>query len=262
MRRPGKARNLKPVAVGRAGWGPLRPLPRPAATGSRTCPRGSGQAQVFRNPGCLSRVRSGPEDLDIAAIFSPDGRDVTLLMTAVNAGPAPAGLAFWRQFPQPGRDIMIGDRSRIWALAMNGARARVLRGLHAHGNGEPAELVMRSEARRLRDIMSDKPGRSFSSGSIGRRSAMAYASDPVAEDQRDFIRQVIALLESHRRAGEFDSLVILAEHDVLGNLRHMMPHPLHDMVLREVPKNLLHLPAADLHRAILAELTSAPQVPG
>ena len=153
---------------------------------------------------------------------------------------------------------MIGDRSRIWALAMNGARARILRGLQPPSDALPAELVMKSEARHLRDIMSDKPGRSVSSGSAGRRSAMEYAGDPLAEDQRDFIRQVIALLESHRRAGEFDHLVILAEHDVLGSLRHLMPAPLGAMVLRQVPKNLLHLSPQDLHRAAAQELPNAP----
>ncbi len=79
---------------------------------------------------------------------------------------------------------------------------------------------------------------------------MEYASDPVGEDQRDFVRQVIALLESHRRAGDFDRLAIFAEHDMLGQLREMMPKALADMVVREVPKNLLHLSAQELAEAV------------
>jgi protein required for attachment to host cells len=79
---------------------------------------------------------------------------------------------------------------------------------------------------------------------------MEYGSDPVAEDQREFIRQIIALLESHRRAGDFDKLAIFAEHDMLGQLRQMMPQSLADLVIREVPKNLLHLSAQELAEAV------------
>jgi protein required for attachment to host cells len=79
---------------------------------------------------------------------------------------------------------------------------------------------------------------------------MEYGSDPVAEDQREFIRQIIALLESHRRAGDFDRLAIFAEHDILGHLRQMMPQSLADLVIREVPKNLLHLSTQELAEAV------------
>lgn len=150
------------------------------------------------------------------------------------------------------------DSSKTWALVINGARCRVVRGLYSHGTEAPAELVLRCEARNLRDIMSDKPGRSFASKGGGRRSAIEYASDPVAEDQKEFIRQVISLLESHRRAGDFIRLAIFAEHDVLGHLRQMMPPSLADMVIREVPKNLLHLSTHDLAEVVARELHDGP----
>jgi protein required for attachment to host cells len=102
--------------------------------------------------------------------------------------------------------------------------------------------------------MSDKPGRSFASYGGGRRSSIAYASDPIAEDQQEFIRQIIALLESHRRAGEIRKLAVFAEHDILGHLRQLMPPTLSDLVIREVPKNLLHLSPHELSETVLAEL--------
>jgi len=89
---------------------------------------------------------------------------------------------------------------------------------------------------------------------------MEYASDPLAEDQREFIRQVIALLDSHRRAGDFDRLAIFAEHDMLGNLRQMMPQSLRDKVVREVPKNLLHLPAQELSEVVLRGVKDGPDI--
>lgn len=143
---------------------------------------------------------------------------------------------------------------------MNSDRARVLRGLELHGNGGLIELVLKSDARHLREVMSDKAGRSLFTSGGGRRSAMPQSGNPVAEDHRDFIRQVIALLESHRRAGEFDRLVIYAEPEALGNLRHLMPESLRQMVVREVPRNLVHLSPHDLLRTISDELKNGSHV--
>ena len=146
-------------------------------------------------------------------------------------------------------------------MVINGARCRILREFSGSGDDGLAELVLRSESRKLRDIMSDKPGRSFASAGGGRRSAMEYAGDPVAEDQREFIRQVIALLESHRRAGDLDRLAIFAEHDMLGHLRQLMPQSLRDIVIREVPKNLLHLSTQELAEAVSRDLQDGPGFP-
>jgi protein required for attachment to host cells len=155
---------------------------------------------------------------------------------------------------------MDSANSRTWALVLNGARCRILRGISGSVDDAPPELVLRSESRNLRDIMADKPGRSFASARGGRRSAMEYAGDPLVEDQRDFVRQIIALLESHRRAGDFDKLAIFAEHDMLGHLRQMMPQALSDMVIREVPKNLLHLSAQDLAEAVTRKFGDGPGI--
>lgn len=185
-------------------------------------------------PGCLDRAANArPQILDIDQC----------------AGSRPSATVKDR-FNPGCCGIMARITSKTWALVMNGARCRILRGVSERNDDTPSELVLRSESRNLRDIMSDKPGRSFASSGGGRRSAMEYSSDPVAEDQREFIRQIIALLESHRRAGDFDKLAIFAEHDILGHLRQMMPQSLADRVIREVPKNLLHLSTQELAEAV------------
>lgn len=149
------------------------------------------------------------------------------------------------------------DTSKLWALAINSTQARVVRGFASGENAAPPELALKTEMQKPRDVMSDKPGRSFASKGGGRRSAMEYASDTVVEGQRDFIRQVIQLLESHRRAGDFEKLAIFAEHDMLGLMRQMLPNSLSALVIMEVPKNLLHLSEHELPKAILHELADA-----
>jgi protein required for attachment to host cells len=157
--------------------------------------------------------------------------------------------------------VMSKDTSRTWALAMNGTRARIVRGLGAGGDTGPAELVLRSDGRRLRAMMETRQGRPASSPNGRRRSALENGYDPVAEDRNDFIRQVIAVLDSHRRADEFDRLAVFAERDTLTNLRHLMPQSLQETVLCEVPRNLLHLSARDLSKTVSDELNNGTALP-
>ena len=49
-------------------------------------------------------------------------------------------------------------------------------------------------------------------------------------------------------------MAVFAEHDMLGHLRQMMPRALADLVIREVPKNLLHLSVQDLAEAVERDL--------
>jgi protein required for attachment to host cells len=149
---------------------------------------------------------------------------------------------------------------RTWVLAMNATRARILRRLEDDPddaeNDPPgaAELVLRTESRHLKDVMADAPGRSFSSGSAGRRSAIAYGSDPLAEDERLFVGQVAMLLDAHRRSGDFDRLAVFAEPGTLGMLRRHLPERLRAVITAEVPRNLLHLTPHELRRAVRRDL--------
>ncbi|SFI52155.1 host attachment protein [Albimonas pacifica] len=141
-----------------------------------------------------------------------------------------------------------------WVLVMNSSRARVVRGLPREGSPALPELSMRAPNRRLGELMADKPGRSFASGAPGRRSAMDYGSDPLREHDRDFARQVIAMLEPHRAAGEFRALSIIAAPEMLGHLREAMPPALAAMVRRESDKNIAGVHDSVLLEAIRAEL--------
>jgi protein required for attachment to host cells len=149
---------------------------------------------------------------------------------------------------------MLPHHKRTWALVMNATRARIVRDIHQRPGEAQTELVLKTEAHKLKDIMSDRPGRSFSSGSAGRRSAMAYGSDPLEEDERVFARQVLTLLDTHRRSEDFDALAIYAEPHTLGMIRKEMPAGLRDLVVKEVAKNLVHLSPHDLQETLSADI--------
>lgn len=148
------------------------------------------------------------------------------------------------------------EKRRIWALVMNSVHARIVRSLEWRpGDGEtpPAEIERRIEPKQMRDIMADRPGRSFAS--VGaKRSAMEYGSDPLAEETRGLIREVIEVLEKAHRKGSFRELAIYAEPQVLGELRKMLPKPLQEAVTHEATANYVGLPAHELAAKLAADL--------
>ena len=123
---------------------------------------------------------------------------------------------------------------RTWALVMTPTRARILRRLGETGV-RPAELVLRTQAPRLRALMAGEPG---------------YGMAALAGDDREFVGQVGLLLDTHRRAGEFDGLVLCATPEVLDSLRRGLPGPVWDRVIAEIPQDLLHLSEAELPSTI------------
>lgn len=148
--------------------------------------------------------------------------------------------------------------SGTWALVMSGVRARILRGLEDADGTEPVEIVSRAASTHLRDILSDKPGRSFSSGSSGRRSAMEPGADAVHRDMQDFARETADLLERHHRKGEFVRLAVFAEPKMLGILRAEAPATLWRSVFLELPANLIALPERELRERVREQICSNP----
>jgi protein required for attachment to host cells len=144
-------------------------------------------------------------------------------------------------------------RRKIWALVTNGVRARVVRGLENGDSLDPIEFASKASSTHLRDIMADQAGRSFSSDASGRRSAMEPGSDPVLRDMQDFATETLEFLERHRRAGDFDRLVVVAAPRMLGVVRQEMPSGLKDAVMLEHSANLVQLDEAEL-RARMREM--------
>jgi protein required for attachment to host cells len=114
---------------------------------------------------------------------------------------------------------------RIWYVVMNSNRARILRGLPEPHAPAASELSLQSRHLRLRDHLQDRPTRSFSSGSPGRRSAVEVSSDPLREDLLRFLHDVQDFLAGERQADAFDSLVVVAPDEVIGLWRQALKDP-------------------------------------
>jgi protein required for attachment to host cells len=138
----------------------------------------------------------------------------------------------------------------VWALVMSSTEARIIKGIARGAVEDMPEQSIRTEHKDLSDIMSDKPGRSFSSvGSA--RSAMEYASDPVKDAKRAFVDEAVTLLHRHFVQHDFTHLAIFAGPEMLGLLRDGLPADLQHAVVAEIPKNLLHETPHDLRRIVI-----------
>ncbi|BBD38301.1 hypothetical protein Amn_31810 [Aminobacter sp. Y103A] len=142
-------------------------------------------------------------------------------------------------------------RKKMWILVADGARARIIRRME--GDNEDAalldDLVFEVNHKTLREIMSDRPGRSFASKGR-RRSAMEYASDPVQEQEVQFAITLIEELGRRYADHEFDHLAIVAEPRMLGALRQNLPGVLLSTLVKEVAKDLTKLPKLQLMQAL------------
>lgn len=135
-----------------------------------------------------------------------------------------------------------------WVLIADGAHATVFRH-DGPGKGLTAIKDMTFEAEHLqaKDIMTDKPGRSFSS--VGsNRSAMEYATDPVQMHEARFVKSIADILARKRRAGAFDRLIIAAAPTALGDLRSALDDAVRQTIIAELPKDLINVPRHQLDK--------------
>jgi protein required for attachment to host cells len=140
-------------------------------------------------------------------------------------------------------------KDRVWALVMNSTQARIVQGIAKGQTGDAPDLILHTEHKDLREIMSDKPGRSFSSVGHG-RSAMEYASDPVKDAKRAFVEEAVTLLHQHFVKRDFTHLAVFAGPEMLGLLRDGLTPDLAQVVIMEISKNLLHESPQDLRRIV------------
>ncbi len=137
---------------------------------------------------------------------------------------------------------------RVWALVSNGVRARILRGLGDGSHVEPIELISKAALNHLREAVADKgTAAEKGNGMSGRGSP---ASDPIRSDMLDFARDMLALLERHHRAGDFDWLAIVAPPEMLDILRRELSATMRPSVVLDHPQNLIRLPTAELRATV------------
>jgi protein required for attachment to host cells len=137
-------------------------------------------------------------------------------------------------------------RITTWFLIADGTRARIA---YNDGPGRGIKPVFDEEFRGQnladRDIVSDRPGRTFDSGGEGRH-AKEPPSDPRELEKRNFARGLARRLDEAAHRGDFDRLVLVAPPKVLGNLRALLSAKARAKVTQEIHKDLTQIPLREV----------------
>jgi protein required for attachment to host cells len=107
-----------------------------------------------------------------------------------------------------------------------------------------------------RDLVSDRPGRSYESYG-GARHAIERENDPRHREAVRFARRIARRLDEARRKDEFEQLVVVAGPPFLGLLREEFSRPTKARVVQEIRKDLVHGPLEDLQRHLEARAEAA-----
>ena len=133
-----------------------------------------------------------------------------------------------------------------WILLADGAQARVLENTGpGKGLKQVDGLDWSIEPLQAQDIVTDRPGRSFSSVGSG-RSAMEPKTDPVEHREAEFVKSLAAMLDRKVQQGAFDRLVIAAAPVALGDIRKAISPQVRKTIVAELNKDLTNLPTAQL----------------
>ena len=135
-----------------------------------------------------------------------------------------------------------------WVLLADGSQAKVFSHSGPGTGLKPVtNLLFEEEPLRAREIMADKPGRSYSSVGSG-RSAMEYSTDPVQVREARFVKAVADTLDRKFYESAFGRLVIAAAPTALGTIRGALSDQLRQAVVAELPKDLTKLPTPQLEK--------------
>lgn len=138
--------------------------------------------------------------------------------------------------------------TRTWIVVADGARARVLLN-EGPGKGlKPAvaEALEHAPSRaRDRELVSDRPGRTYDRGGPGRHSKEPRTDWHRFEKER-FAHEVAGMLRQGRIDGSFDRLILVAPPKTLGDLRHELDKPTADRIYAEVQKDLTNMDDREL----------------
>lgn len=135
-----------------------------------------------------------------------------------------------------------------WILIADGAQARVLENTGpGKGLKQVDGLDFGQETVQAQDLVTDRPGRSFSSVGPG-RSAMEPRTDPVEHREAEFVKSLAGMLDAENGKGAYNRLVIAAAPIALGDIRKALSPGVKKTILAEIDKDLTNLPTAQLNK--------------
>jgi protein required for attachment to host cells len=151
-------------------------------------------------------------------------------------------------------------RHRTLIVVADGAKARFLKESEDHRKLVPAEeadMLAPSARQPDRELVTDKPGRGFSTARDGRRGAFEPAHDFHKLEKHNFTARLADHLDEVCTAKAFDRLVLVAPKRSLGELRTLLSPRVKRAVSHEIAKDLTASSPTALHKALRNVLPEA-----
>lgn len=160
-------------------------------------------------------------------------------------------------------DAVAGRDRRRYVVVADGGEARILLARGARGGPgfeEIARIVRSSAHRPARDLVTDRTGRVFDSGSragIGPRSRARHGAesdyDPHAVEVQRFAKQLARRLDTECRRSGMDELTLIVEPRFLGVLRPRLSALTRRRVSREIARDLVRADGRLIRRTAFPE---------
>lgn len=127
---------------------------------------------------------------------------------------------------------------KIWIVAADKVRARLFQAEHITGPLKEVRNMVNPESRlQDRELVTDDPGRAFTSGDGGRAQTATYSEASEREHQAKlFAKEIVGELDKLRTKGELERVHVLAEPGFMGELREHYPRALQKCVASEIGK--------------------------
>jgi protein required for attachment to host cells len=142
---------------------------------------------------------------------------------------------------------------RTLIVVADGARARFFEARHDTHTLVPAsqaDMVAPESRLQNQEIVSDRPGRGFSSAASSIRHGFEPPHDYHKLEKHNFTAALAQTLEDARNRGEFDCLVLVAPRRSLGELHALLSPQVKRMVSHEIAKDLTTSTPTSLWRAL------------
>ncbi|MFN3347706.1 host attachment protein [Pseudorhodoplanes sp.] len=138
-----------------------------------------------------------------------------------------------------------------WVIVCDGSKALFLQnaGDAKFPNLQTRE-VMEQTVPATSELGTDKPGRSHSSVGPGRSAVQQ--TDFHTQQEEEFLRQIMAKLDSAAQAGEMKSIILVAPPRAIGVLRQYYTHALKQAVREEIQKDYVKMPVYEIEKHLAA----------
>lgn len=147
---------------------------------------------------------------------------------------------------------------RTWIVIADGAHAKVLERSAEKPTLRTVDgLTVSIELPASRDMLTDRPGRSFESHGRARH-AKESRSDPHRELKRSFAKHLAGLLKTNLADKRYERLVLVAPPATLGDLRDALVKTVRARVVAELGQDLVKTPHNQLRRHLADVLPGVP----